>query len=463
MRRFNAFADRVGFDPKALLGLLAIAASILLIVATYTGLLRNLVHGSKPEVTATFTNVATLHKGDPVRVKGVDVGTVKKLEPVDGGRATKVTLAIDKSAGPVYRDARAKVAWRTLLGGAFAVNVDTGHADAGSLPATGIPLSQTQSQVELDDVTTVVQGQAERGLRQIPPSLSAAMHDPQTLATLARTLGGASPSIEHGLNALRGVDKARDLDTLIVQTSRVAQALNAPDDALRGLVQGAGGTLQTTARREADLRATIAEAPRVLGNTDRTLAALDTTLDVVDPLVARLREPAGHVAPALAELRPVLGGASRLLIRATPLLRDLRPSVRSLASAARQGVPLLDDVDPSLVRLDRTILPYMNETDPETQHSAAEMVGPALGGLGNVAAQYDQNGHVLRFPFSSGSSPFYLPCQVYAGNPDKAKLLECRSLQELATAYTTYDPFGPAPQTSPPPPPSTTTRKSGGK
>lgn len=158
------------------------------------------------------------------------------------------------------------------------------------------------------------------------------------------------------------------------------------------------------------------------------------------------------MAPALAELRPVLTGADRLLNRARPLLRDLRPAVRSLASASRSGLPLLDEVAPSLTRLDRSILPSFNEKDPDTGFTTAEMVGPGAGGLANVAAQIDQNGHVLRFPFSSGSSPFYLPCQIYAGNPDKhGKLVECRRLQDIVSSYVNYNPLKPTPPIAPSP------------
>lgn len=441
--------ERAGIERHTAMGVVAVAAVVLLLTATYTGVIRNIFDGSKPELTAVFSNTATLREGDLVRVRGIDVGKVEKLESVDGGRARRVTMSVDKKAGTIYRDARAKVAWRTLLGGNFAVNIDPGRPESGALSGREIPLRQTSTQVELDDITSVVSGDAREGLRTIPPQLTQTLKDPETVAGLARALRDGSPSIEKGLNALRGTAKDRDLAVLLAQTTKTVRALDAPDDGLRTLVSGAGGTLQVTANREADLRATIGTAPGVLRNTDTTLARLDTTLDGLDPVVRKLRSPAGEVAPALAKLSPVVRGADRLLTRATPLLRDLRPAVSSLASASRRGTPLIDALKPSITRADKTILPYFNEKDPETDHTTAEMVGPGLAGLANVAAPYDANGHVLRFPFTGGSSVFYLPCQVYAGNPDKTKAIECRQLQSVIDDYFSWNPLAPAAGTAP--------------
>lgn len=458
MRRLEQAVARTGIDYHAALGLGAMVAVVAVIGATYAGVFRAIFSGEGPQRAAIFANVATLRKGDPVRVKGVKVGVVKNLQSIDGTRATRVTMTIDTSAGPLYKDARAKVAWRSLLGGTFAVNVEPGHVETGKLSGS-IPLDHTTSQVELDDITTVVQGRARQGLRIIPPQLSASMANPDTLKNLSTSLDKASPPIQKGLNAVRGQLKDRDLRALIDNTDKAVTALDTPNDELRTVVSGAASTVQVTAAREADLRATLTSAPGVLHNTDITLAAIDTTLSIANPVLAKLKPPAGEVAPTLAALHPVLTGADSLLTRARPLLRDLRPAVISLAATARQGVPLIDNLSPSLTRLDKTILPYVNEKDPGTGFTTAEMVGPGAGGLANVAAQIDQNGHALRFPFSSGSSPFYLPCQIYAANPDKAKLVECRSLQSIVNTYVNYNPLKP----TPPPPPPSTSRSAGGK
>jgi hypothetical protein len=138
--------------------------------------------------------------------------------------------------------------------------------------------------------------------------------------------------------------------------------------------------------------------------------------------------------------------------RAAPLLHALRPAVRSLAGAAKGGIPLVDRLMPSIDRVRDTILPYMAEKDPGTQHSMSEMIGPTFTGLGSGAGgQEDSNGHFIRFPATSGSSPAYLPCQTYFGNPDKPQALECKTLSEALNTYLNYNPLSPTPGSAPPP------------
>jgi hypothetical protein len=190
----------------------------------------------------------------------------------------------------------------------------------------------------------------------------------------------------------------------------------------------------------------------VLARADRTVAALDHTLRLADPLVADLRRPAPQVAPTLRALRPTVVRADALLRRAEPLLHALRPATTALVTASRVSLPLVRELAPSLERLDRTILPYMAEVDPETQHSTSEMIGPTFTGLGSGAAgQQDVNGHFIRFPATSGSSPAYLPCQEYFGNPSAPKTVACKSLQDALNSYLSYNPFGGAPGSEPPP------------
>jgi hypothetical protein len=142
--------------------------------------------------------------------------------------------------------------------------------------------------------------------------------------------------------------------------------------------------------------------------------------------------------------------ADALLRNAVPLLRSLRPAVTSLASVSRQGLPLLAELQPALDKVDGKILPFLDEVDPETRRSTSEMIGPTFAGLGaGAAGQEDGNGHFIRFPATSGSSPLYLPCQIYFGNPDKDKVLACESLQKDLDRFLTFNPLGPIEGTNP--------------
>lgn len=443
--------DRIDRHPVAL-GLATISIGTVLLVTCFTGALAGFFSGADTRtVRAEFAGAQQLREGAVVRIDGIEVGKVTDIAGGDGARSALVTMDVEKDAGPLHRDARALVRWRTVLGQTMYVELERGTATSGRLGSRTIPRARTSQQIEVDDLTDIVRGGARQGLRTLPGEMARALRDRDAPAAAFDALADVSPDVERGIGALRGLEQDRDLRDLVSATARTVTAIDTPQGALRGVVAGAAATLGTTAARQAEIRRTVAMAPGVLDRTDRTVARLDTTLALAAPLVSELRRPAVDVAPTLAVLRPVVVDADRLLERAKPLLRALRPAVRSLAGAAKGGVPLVDRLLPSIDRVGGTILPYMAEKDPGTQHSMSEMIGPTFTGLGSGAGgQEDSNGHFIRFPATSGSSPAYLPCQTYFGNPDKPEALECKSLADALSTYLNYNPLSPTPGSAPP-------------
>jgi phospholipid/cholesterol/gamma-HCH transport system substrate-binding protein len=398
--------------------------------------------GGGRRVTAVFANAEQLIPGDEVRVQGVLEGSVTSIHLSPGGRTTTVVMSVPASAGPLYRDATATLAWKTILGGSFNVNLSRGNPSAGTLGSYTIPVSHTANQVELDDVLTVDNGGARTGLQRTFPALATALSNPKPPARLLGTLATVSPVLASGVGALRGEIQDSDLRSLVTGAASTVQALNAPDGELRGLVQGAAATVGVTAARAQDIEAALDEATPAMVQTKTTFAQLQTTFGLADPLLRTLSGSVGQVAPAIRALYPTVTGANTLLNTAVPLLHALPPTLKSLATTAHQGVPLLDTITPSLSRLESTILPYLNTVDPASGRTAAEMIGPTTEALGpDIAGQEDQNGHFIRFPATAGSSPLYLPCQIYAANPSSKQLLACESLQTALSSFLDYNPL----------------------
>jgi virulence factor Mce-like protein len=382
--------------------------------------------GGGRRFSAVFADAQQLKPGDEVRVQGVIEGQVNSITLNPGGHSSTVVMSVPSSSGPLYRDATATLAWKTVLGGAFNLDLTRGTPTAGPLGSHVIPMSHTQNQVEVDDVLSFDTGGARQGLKTMPSQLATALSNP-------------SPPV----GALRGQVPDSDLRSLVTGTSQALQALNAPNDEMRGLVQGAAATVGVTAAREADLKQALDEATPAMQQTKLTFTQLQTTFKLANPLLQSLVGPSAEVAPTVRQLYPTVTGANDLLNTAVPLLHALPPTLKSLASTSQHGLPLLNGITPSLTRLQNTILPYMNTVDPGTQHTAAEMIGPTTEALGpNIAGQEDQNGHFIRFPATAGSSPLYLPCQTFLGNPAyKNQLLECSSLQSILSAFIGYNPL----------------------
>lgn len=402
--------------------------------------------GGGRRVTAVFANAQQLRPGDEVRVQGVTEGTVSSVTLNPGGHSSTVAMTVASSAGPLYRNATATLAWKTLLGGAFNVDLNRGTPSAGPLGSATIPISRTSSQVELDDLLRFDNGGAKAGLQKMPGQLAIALSDPGPPAHLLGTLAAVSSTLAAGLGAARGQVPDTDLRALVSATSQTVRALNAPDDELRGLVQGAAATVGVTAARTADLKAALDGAPPAMQQANTTLGQLRATLNLADPLLRKLNLSAAEVAPTLDRLYPTVVGARDLLNVAVPLLHALPPALGSLAYASQRGLPLLRAIDPSIDDLQHIVLPYLNTLDPGTGHTTAEMIGPTAEALGpNIAGQMDQNGHFIRFPATAGSSPLYLPCQTYFGNPAYGnQLVACESLSQMLSSFLNYNPLSAA-------------------
>lgn len=434
---------RLGANP-VLVGATTVAGVVAVVILIFGGLTNGLVSGGGERVTATFSDTSALFPSSAeVRERGLKVGDVKGVDVDRGGRSATVRMEISKAGLPLYRDATATIRWRSLLGGTVIVALDRGTPAAGEMPSPRhIPMTRTKTQVELDEVASVLRGDARAGFKTLLAEAPRALADPTQPARALGTLADVSPSVHAAASAVRGQQDS-DLRELVLQSSRAAQALDRPRD-VRAFVQGAAATLQTTADRAADIRRTIVLAGRTQPRIQATLAALDTTLTRADPLIADLREPAGQVAPALARLRPVLSQTSTLLRAARPLLHSLRPASSGLARAARIGDPLLRELTPSLERTDTQILKVANEKkDKFNGLTMRETIGPTMAVFDGLTAHFDHLAHVVRFAASIGERELNAtPCGTYLTNPSTSQVAACKSLTQALSDVFTWHPVG---------------------
>src|SRR3954470_2621612 len=108
-------------------GLLAIVVTVLV---TYLGFSKSIPFRSHYEVKAEFATSNNLRPNSFVRIAGVNVGKVTKVETHKvPGRTQPVavaTLRLDKRALPLHRDARLRIRPRIFLEGNFFVDVEPG-------------------------------------------------------------------------------------------------------------------------------------------------------------------------------------------------------------------------------------------------------------------------------------------------------------------------------------------------
>ena len=99
------------------------------------------------ELKAVFENAPPIQRKLPVRIAGVDVGQVSKVEPVGGDSpAVEVTMKLDDEALPIHEDATIKVRPRIFLEGNFFFDLKPGTPDSPELEdGDTIPASQTSA------------------------------------------------------------------------------------------------------------------------------------------------------------------------------------------------------------------------------------------------------------------------------------------------------------------------------
>jgi phospholipid/cholesterol/gamma-HCH transport system substrate-binding protein len=422
-------AARTRIDRRALLGLVALVCGTLAWVLAFTGGLTSLFSGHTTTVTADFTSIEDIVPNDPVRINGVQVGTVAGERADPDGRGATLTMNISYS-GPLYADASASILWRTALGANDAIAIDPGTRSAGPLGSRTIPRSRDSNQVELDQITQVFHGGAQSGIRTMLQQLAPALSAHPALARDLGTLAQVAPAATAGIGALRGEVQDTDLRDLVSDAGRAAEALSVGTGAsqTRELVQTAASTLSALGAEPAALRATIADADVVLPHLAHTTHAVDETLYRVDPLIANLTPKVSRLAPALVALHPAVRDARTLLSDATPLLHRLRPTIDALVNSADAGVPVISAISPSLSRLGNTILPGLAEKGVEDgPHAPYELIGPVLTDLGGLAGYFDSDGHVaqLTLGLSDPQSVGLLPCTEDFSGKD---FLVCDSL-----------------------------------
>lgn len=422
------------------IGVIATLVGFLVTVVAFSGVFRKPFEGDKATVVADFERAPQLRAGDQVRISGNIEGKVAEVEPAPRGDEARVTLELDDDAGPVYRDARARLRVKTLLGGAFYVALDRGSESAGPLGERVITSDRTSAQVEIEDLTDVFRAGAIRGFQTMPGELATALEDEAPPADAFRAAGDVAPDATTAVRAARGEEPGEDLPELVAATADTVEALDSDASDVRTLVSGAAATLGVTQRRAAEIRATIDAGPAVAGDLTTTLARLDGTLDRARGLVRRLDRSASALAPTLAALRPALTDTDRLLDTAQPALRTLTHAEDALAGTSPRANELIDRLQPALQRLDETILPYIGREDPITGHKTSVMIGGTAAGFGGASGQQDGNGHFIRFPASIGASSAYIPCTSRFIDPNATSELACDQLNDALETYMRYVP-----------------------
>ncbi len=233
-------------------------------------------------VTAEFSSASGLEAGDPVRVAGVNVGSVTAIDRRVERGTVVATLRLQQGVD-VSESVRASIRLRTLLGRKYLSLADAGIGDP-LRDGAQIPLERTQVATDVDTLLNSAAPVIERTDVDAINSVMRSTVDvlDEGRAEQLRSLFGDMETL-----AATVADSEADLRRLLDGTARLSGALNAREGDLNTAIDGVDVVLGVLAARQSELRSLVAG----VGDLSSTLTPLlDRNGATLDRFVSGLVE-----------------------------------------------------------------------------------------------------------------------------------------------------------------------------
>jgi phospholipid/cholesterol/gamma-HCH transport system substrate-binding protein len=314
-----------------------VVALIVIVFFTYFGFSKQNPFSHPYELHALFDSANRVQERSPVRIAGVNIGKVTKLEPLgDGSGLSRVTMEIEDDGLPIHRDAELKVRSRIFLEGNYFVDLKPGTPSQPTLDSGDtVPANQTAAPVQFSQLLTALQSDTRSDLQRFLKEYSTALK-----GSGAR---GFNLAVKHWEDAYKNTSQVNDatlgteqhdLTRVLTGQAKVFGALSSNEEALKDLVTGLNRTFAAFAVQEDNLRAAIPELRDVLKVGRPALASLDTALPSVRAF-ARDALPGARSSNATLDAQIPFIRQARLLVRpreAGGLVKDLQETVPFLVS-----------------------------------------------------------------------------------------------------------------------------------
>jgi phospholipid/cholesterol/gamma-HCH transport system substrate-binding protein len=404
---------------------------VLIAITTYLVFSHDIPFTTPFQMKIVVTNAANIAPRSPVRIAGVNVGQVQKIEHMGDSTTSTLVVSIDKRGLPIYKDAQAKVRPRIFLEGNFFIDLQPGTPGSPVIKDGGtIPVSQTAVPVQLDQVLTALQADTRKNLQLLVKGYGSALDGKprpgedadQVPAVRGKTAAQAlNQSLTYSPRALRGVSlvnealqgtQLHDLSKLIAGSQKVAAALSSNDQSLKDLVTNFNTTMGAFASEQQNLKTTIALLPG-------TLDQANTTLDSLNRSFPATRAFAREILPGVRETGPTIEAAfpwirqTRALVSPPELqglVHELQPAVSDLSSVTDESIVLLPQVDLANRCFINVILPTGDKPVDDGFLSTGlpnyKEFWQTMTALSGESQNFDGNGQYTRFQTGGGNQTF---------------------------------------------------------
>jgi virulence factor Mce-like protein len=388
-----------------------VIAIVITLIGVYLGFTKKIPFRSHFEVKAAFASSNNLRPNSPVRIAGVEVGKVAKVQPTSpGAESAVVTMRINDIGRPIHVDATAKIRPRIFLEGNFFVDLTAGSAHAPVLgDGDTIPATQTSTPVQLDQVLAALDFDTRDSLKMTLGELGKAM-DAGLAKEFDKSLPDQAPAYKFSAivaEALLG-RRPHDLSAVIRDFGTTAAALDRSPPRLKSLLTNFNIFAHSLAVEDDNLAATVNELPRTLEAAGPALDSLNASFPSVRRLAVDALPGVRSSGPAVAALRPLVAQLNGLVgpSELRGLSRDLRRATPGLVRLSNRSIPLWRQLRPLGSCINNVILPWSQDTVPD---AAFPETGPIyqsavkwLPGLAGESRSFDANGQWFKVLGSGG-------------------------------------------------------------
>jgi phospholipid/cholesterol/gamma-HCH transport system substrate-binding protein len=385
-----------------------IIAIVVIGVASYFGFTKSNPFANPFELKAVFTDATNVQKRAPVRIAGVDVGKVTKIEPIGEGGGARVTMELQDKGLPIHEDAKVKIRTRIFLEGNVFIDIKPGTPSADTIErGHTIPSNQTATSVQFSEILTALESDTREDLKTLLFEY----------AVKGLSGGGATAfnrSIEYWESAYKnsslandatlGQNPTRDLQRVLSGQQRTFAALAADEESLKDLVTNFNTTAGALAREDVALEASVPALRDVLRVGRPALASLNAALPPLRRFARDALPGVRSSGPTIDASLPFIRQARRLFSRSElrGLARDLRVAIPALAQVNSDAIPLFAQLR-SLSRCQNEVfLPFANDTIPEPHYPennnqrVLNQIQRSFVGLAGESRQHDANTPIFR-------------------------------------------------------------------
>lgn len=252
--------------------------------------------GDFENYNADFTDVSGLESGDKVRIAGVEVGQVSKVDLAEENTA-RVRFSV---AGNqiVHQSTEAVVRYENLTGDRY-LELKRGEGDQSPLdPGGTLPLSQTSPALDLDALLG--------GFRPLFKAL-----DPAQVNQLSESI----------VQVFQG--EAGTVQDLLASTSSITQALADRDQLIGDVITNLNSVLTTVADNQENVDS-------IVDDLQQLVTGLAANSEPLAESVSRLNDSSANMTTLLADVRPSLREDIAQIDRVATLINDDEPYVENV-------------------------------------------------------------------------------------------------------------------------------------